>query len=115
MNVSLSPNKSQRSKIGNKKEFNEIQNAFGCDILKKNTLPKNFGFNNAKTINFYSENNNTQQYPDQPLRSSNAKNTQSNSNNSNININPNLKKNELKKSGKLKDKRNSYINSIRPK
>jgi len=115
MNVSLSPNKSQRSKIGNKKEFNEIQNAFGCDILKKNTLPKNFGFNNANTINFYSENNNTQQNPDQPLRSSNAKNTQSNSNNSNININPNLKKNELKKSGKLKDKRNSYINSIRPK
>ena len=118
MNVSLSPNKSQRSKIGSKKDFNDIQNIFGCNIIKKNTLPKNFGFNSSNTINVYTENNNTTQNPDQTLQSSNAKNTQNNNTNRsnvNININTNLKKNELKKSGKLKDKRNSYINTIRSK
>lgn len=118
MNVSLSPNKSQRSKIGSKKEFNDIQKIFGCNIIKKNTLPKNFGFNSSNTINVYTENNNTTQNPDQTLQSSNVKNTQNNNTNRsnvNININSNLKKNELKKSGKLKDKRNSYINTIRSK
>ena len=118
MNVSLSPNKSQRSKIGSKKEFNDIQKIFGCNIIKKNTIPKNFGFNSSNTINVYTENNNTTQNPDQTLQSSNVKNTQNNNTNRsnvNININSNLKKNELKKSGKLKDKRNSYINTIRSK
>ena len=118
MNVSLSPNKSQRSKIGSKKEFNDIQKIFGCNIIKKNTIPKNFGFNSSNTINVYTENNNTTQNPDQTLQSSNVKNTQNNNTNRsnvNININTNLKKNELKKSGKLKDKRNSYINTIRSK
>ena len=118
MNVSLSPNKSQRSKIGSKKEFNDLQKIFGCNIIKKNTIPKNFGFNSSNTINVYTENNNTTQNPDQTLQSSNVKNTQNNNTNRsnvNININSNLKKNELKKSGKLKDKRNSYINTIRSK
>ena len=118
MNVSLSPNKSQRSKIGSKKEFNDIQKIFGCNIIKKNTIPKNFGFNSSNTINVFAENNNTTQNPDQTLQSSNVKNTQNNNTNRsnvNININSNLKKNELKKSGKLKDKRNSYINTIRSK
>ena len=114
INVSLSPNKSQRSKIGSKKEFNHIQEVFGCNIVKKNTLPKNFGFFSSNSINLYTEKNNIQNQR-KSLQSSNIKNTQNDANRSNKNINPNLKKNELRKSGQLKDKRNSYINSIRPK
>jgi hypothetical protein len=113
MNVSLSPNQKQRSKIGSKKEFNNIQEIFGCNIIKKNTIPKNFGFKSSNAINLYTENYYSTQNSGQSLQPSNAQNPQKNTNSSNINSN--LKKNEIKKSGKLQDKRNSYINSIRSK
>ena len=113
INVSLSPNKSKRSKIGSKKEFNNIQEALGYNIIKKNTIP---GFQSSNTINIiHTDNNKSTQNPGQSLPSSNVNNTQNNANRSNININSNVKRNELKKNGKLKDKRSSYTTNIRPK
>ncbi len=113
MNVSLSTNKSQRSNISSKKELNTQEN---CDdnIKKKSTLPKNFMFNFSNEINLNKEANNSTHNLGPSLLTSNVKNTKK-ANNSNVDINSNAKKNELRKSGKLKDKRNSYINSLRPK
>ena len=113
INVSLSPNKPKRSKISSKKEFNNIQEALGFNILKKNTVPE---IQSSNTINIYKDQINSTQNPRQSLpTTSNVKNTQNNANKSNININSNVKKNDLKKSGKLKDKRNSYISNIKAK
>ena len=112
MNVSVSPNKNQRNNIEDKNEFNDIKENFGGSIKKKNTLTKNLGLKDSNTINLNTENNNSTNNIGPSLRDSNVKSTQ---NKSNININPNQKKNELKKSGKLKDKKNSLINNLRPK
>ena len=115
--TSVSPsNKNPRSTIRNKKGFNSIPECFDNFIIKKNTLPKNFGLKSSNHINI--ENNNSSCNVTSSLNFQNMKNSKNNALNK-ANTNSVFKKNEIvnnaKLKGKEKDRENSLISNIKSK